>query len=121
MGMCKAFTHYQSLKECVRSVLLKELEDRSVRPSSEERQIAEQTIAQTSDFDSGIVERVDETHLDSALCRGYVSAITGIPEKDLDREHVYKTLVNRGMLWKNGEAGAPSHGGRTSPSGKSSR
>ncbi len=102
----KRFTHYQSLKEGVRSVLLQELQARGVSPSSEERQIAEQTIAQTSDFDSGIVERVDETHLDNALCREYVSAITVIPEKDLDREHVHKTLVNRGMLWKNGEAGS---------------
>ena len=73
----KRFTHYQSLKSSVRAVLHAELEKQSMRPTSEESAIAEQTIAQASDFDSRLMERADITELDKDLCRRFVAACTG--------------------------------------------
>ncbi|WP_054692687.1 DUF4062 domain-containing protein [Geotalea toluenoxydans] len=92
----KRFTHYQSLKSSVRAVLLTELGKQGMRPTSEETAIAEQTIAQASDFDSRLMERADIAELDKALCRRLVAACTGIPERDLEEDSIRKTLMNRG-------------------------
>jgi predicted HTH transcriptional regulator len=97
----KRFTHYQSLKSSVRAVLLAELEIKGFRPTSEETTIAEQTIAQASDFDSRLMERADVTALDNDLCRRFVAASTGIPEEDLEEGSIRKNLMNRGLIWQN--------------------
>jgi len=97
----KRFTHYQSLKSSVRDVLLIELGKEGFRPTSEETAIAEKTIAQSSDFDSRLIERADITELDKVLCRRFVAASTGIPENDLGEGSIQKTLMNRGLIWQN--------------------
>lgn len=102
----KRFTHYQSLKSSVRAVLLTELEKQGMRPTSEETAIAEQTIAQASDFDSRLMERADIAELDKDLCRRFVAACTGIPEKDLEEDSIRKTLTNRGLIWQNEDSRA---------------
>jgi len=65
----KRFTHYQSLKSSVRAALLAELEKQGTRPTSEKTAIAEQTIAQASDFVSRLMDRADLAELDKDLCR----------------------------------------------------
>lgn len=97
----KRFNHYQSLKSSVRAVLLSELEKHGMRPTSGETAIAEQTIAQASDFDSRLMERADITELDNDLCRRFVAACAGVPEKDLLEDDIRKTLLNRGLVWHN--------------------
>lgn len=97
----KRFPHYQSLKSSVRAVLLVELEKEGFRPTSEETTIAEQTIAQSSDFDSRLMERAEITELDEVLCRRFVAASTGISEIDLGEGRIQKTLMNRGLIWQN--------------------
>ena len=97
----KRFSHYQSLKSSVRAVLLSELEKYGMRPTSGETAIAEQTIAQASDFDSRLMERADITELDKGLCSRFVAACAGIPESDLVEDNIRKTLLNRGLVWHN--------------------
>lgn len=101
----KRFTHYQSLKSCVRAVLLAELENRGFSPNAQEREIAEQTIAQASDFDVRLVERADESDLDENLCVSYVAATTGVVQTEIDADQTRKTLTNRGLLWRDDEPG----------------
>lgn len=107
----KRFTHYQSLKSSVRAVLLVELGKEGLRPTSEETTIAEQTIAQASDFDSRLMERADITELDRDLCRRFVAASTGIPENNLGEGSIQKTLMNRGLIWQNEDAIHPTTAG----------
>lgn len=95
----KRFSHYQSLKSCVRAVLLAELEERKLTPTHQEREIAEQTIAQASDFDTHLVERADENDLNPDLCIRYVAATTGHPDTEIENEEIRKVLTNRGLLW----------------------
>ncbi|MCM2356602.1 MAG: DUF4062 domain-containing protein [Geobacteraceae bacterium] len=102
----KRFTHYQSLKSSVRAVLLAELEKQGMRPTSEETAIAEQTIAQASDFDSRLMERADIAELDKDLCRRFVAACTGTPEKELEEDSIRNTLMNRGLIWQNEDSRA---------------
>jgi predicted HTH transcriptional regulator len=102
----KRFTHYQSLKSSVRAVLLAKLEKLGMHPTSEETAIAEQTIAQASDFDSRLMERADITELDKDLCRRFAAACTGTPEKDLEENSIRKTLMNRGLTWQNEDSRA---------------
>jgi len=102
----KRFSHYQSLKSSVRAALLAELEKQGMRPTSEETTIAEQTIAQASDFDSRLMERADISELDKELCRRFVTGCTGIQGKDLEEDNIRKTLMNRGLIWQHEDARA---------------
>lgn len=100
----KRFTHYQSLKSRVRDILLKELEKKGLRPTREENQIAEQTIDQSSDFDTSIVLRASDSDLDDKLCRQFSLSVTG-KSGDLDSERITQLLLNRGMLWQDKDSG----------------
>lgn len=102
----KRFTHYQSLKSSVRAILLAELEKQGLRPTSEETAIAEQTIAQASDFDSRLMNRANLAELDKDLCRRLVAACTGTSERDLEEDVIRKTLMNRGLTWQNNDSRA---------------
>lgn len=118
----KRFGNYQILKSEVRSVLLAELEKRGLRPTDEETIIAEQTIAQASDFDSRLVDRVDDRDLDVQLMLVFAKAVTGkfeddifptMSEEDPEKNEVRRTLLNRGLIWRNNETGRfhPTSGG----------
>lgn len=118
----KRFGNYRILKEEVRSVLLAELEKRDLRPTDQESAIAVQTIAQASDFDSRLVDRADDRDLDGQLMLAFTKAVTGkfeddifptISEEDPEKNEVRRTLLNRGLIWRNNETGRfhPTSGG----------
>ena len=118
----KRFGNYQILKREVRSVLLAELDKRGLRPTDEETAIAEQTIAQASDFDSRLVDRADERDLDQDLTLAFTKAVTGrreeailptMKEDDPEKNEVLRALLNRGLIWWNNETGRfhPTAGG----------
>lgn len=96
----KRFSHYQSMKTCARSVLLAELEKQGKTPTTIESEIAEQTIAHASDFDSRLMEQADMDDLDIELCSRWVAACTGMPRSDLNEARICKTLINRGLIWQ---------------------
>jgi len=100
----KRFTHYQSLKSCVRAALLDELVHRGFRPTTEEAKIAEQTIAQASDFDTRLIEKADRYDLDDGLCRHFAASCARLQEASLDEERILKTLLNRGLVWQDHSA-----------------
>ena len=99
------FSHYQSLKICTRAVLLAELEKQGKTPTAKESEIATQTIAQASDFDSRLMEQADMNDLDTDLCVRWAKACAGIPEKDLDEGSIHRALINRGLIWQKEETG----------------
>lgn len=118
----KRFGNYQILKSEVRNVLLAELEKRGLRPTDAETAIAEQTIAQASDFDSRLVDRADDRDLDPQLALSFTKAVTGsredviaptMKEEDPEKNEVRRTLLNRGLIWRNNETGKfhPTAGG----------
>lgn len=94
----KRFTHYQSLKTEIRRVLLAELRKRDIRPTAEENGIAVQTLAQASDFDSRLVNRVAVTDLDKDLMRQYAVRVTGETPQTITSEAVRRCMINRGLL-----------------------
>ncbi len=104
----RRFSHYRHLKKQVRSVLLMELAKRGLFPTEREETIANQSIAEASDFDARLVAQVDDKQLDPQLCLVYAKAVTGkfeddlfltMGEDDLERNEVRKALTNRGLLW----------------------
>jgi len=101
----KRFSHYQSLKTCVRSVLLAELEKQGKTPTTIESEIAEQTIVHASDFDSRLMEQADMDDLDMGLCSRWVAACTGMPQSDLNEVRISKALINHGLIWQAQETG----------------
>ncbi|MEI8120886.1 MAG: ATP-binding protein [bacterium] len=100
----KRFTHYQSLKTEVRRALLSELERGGVRPNSEEESIAVQTLAQASDFDSVLVERLTLDDLDPELMARLAGSATGRDGSALSPSEVQQTLLNRGLVWRDDDA-----------------
>ena len=109
----KRFPHYRALKDEVRSILLNELEKRGIHPTAKENEIAEQTIAQASDFDSRLSYNTELIDLDMDLCLTYTNAVLGDGETETDKQVVIKTLTNRGMLWyeENSQAMRPTNAG----------
>jgi ATP-dependent DNA helicase RecG len=100
----KRFTHYQSLKMEVRRALLSELERSGVRPNSVEESIAVQTLAQASDFDSALVERLTLDDLDPELMARLAGSATGRDVPSLSSSEVQQTLLNRGLVWRDDAA-----------------
>jgi len=100
----KRFTHYRSLQQEVRAVLLAELRKRGIHPTDEENAVAEQTIAQASDFDSRLVQRATVEDLDVDLCRQFVANLGGKAVGEIDEDSIHKALSNRGLIWVDDEA-----------------
>jgi len=100
----KRFTHYQSLKTEVRRALLAELGRQGVRPNAEEETIAAQTLAQASNFDTMMVERLIIDDLDSDLMARFAGKTTGRDAVDLSRTEVQQALLNRGLVWRDDDA-----------------
>ncbi len=97
----RRFSHYRSLQTAIRAVLLLELEKLGLQPTSEETTIAEQTIAQASDFDTRVIERAGMSDLDKGLCLRFVAACSSRSANELDDDAIRKALMNRGLIWRN--------------------
>jgi ATP-dependent DNA helicase RecG len=100
----KRFTHYQSLKTEVRRALLAELERQGIRPNAEEETIAVQTLAQASDFDTALVERLTVDDLDPDLTVHLAGKAVGHEAAGLSRIEVQQALLNRGLVWRDDAA-----------------
>jgi len=100
----KRFSHYQSLKTEVRRALLAELDRQGIRPNAEEETIAVQTLAQASDFDTALVERLTIDDLDPDLAARLAGKAVGREAAGLSRTEVQQALLNRGLVWRDDAA-----------------
>lgn len=95
----KRFSNYRELKAEVRASLVKILKDHyGFEPSSDENEIAEQTIEAASPFGS-IQTKVPWGDLNLDLSRELVSNIQGLSKERLDETTVRQALLARGLLW----------------------
>ncbi len=95
----RRFSNYQDLKERVRESLLPVLEERGFMPTSSEQIQFEQTLSAASDFDSQLLDQVDDGSLDPDLTARYTAAVLGRPISAIEKSDVLKELLNRGLLW----------------------
>lgn len=101
----KRFEHVVQLREEVRNSLVKLLKEKySVEPSSDENEIAEQTIKATSDFESAPLKRLRWEDLDYNVARSLVARAEGRKEAGLKKPDVLRSLFVRGLVWKDHEA-----------------
>ncbi|MGP8234156.1 MAG: ATP-binding protein [Limisphaerales bacterium] len=101
----RRFNNYQELKQLVRDVLLPILrKSDGVEPTDVQQAEFENTLSAASDFDRQLLGQVEFTDLDQNLTRQYVTAVRGDPPAS--GEVIIKTLLNRGLLWKDGNNGA---------------
>lgn len=103
----KRFGNVIELQREVRSSLVKLLQDRfGITPTSDENEIADQTIAATSPFESQALDRVRWADLDSAVARSLIAAAEGRDPDDLSEDDLLSGAVLRGLVWRESASGA---------------
>jgi predicted HTH transcriptional regulator len=102
----KRFGNIIELQKEVRSALLALLMDRfKVAPTSDENQIAEQTIEATSAFESQPLARIRWQDLNHDVARRLVSAADNIKPEGLSAEVLLAGALLRGLTWHESESG----------------
>lgn len=102
----RRFSNYQDLKERVRESLLPVLAERGQSPTSSEQIEFVQSLSAASDFDSQLLDHVDDTSLDRELTSRYTAAVLGRDVDTIGADEALKELLNRGLLWHDKETGA---------------
>jgi len=102
----KRFNNYRELKKEVRASLVKLLkEQRGIDPSSDENEIAAQTIEAASNFGKQRVSQVRGTDLEPDLATQLVSATEGLPNGKVTAEKIEHVLLSRGLIWQDTASG----------------
>lgn len=102
----KRFGNVIELQKEVRAALLKLLKERfGITPSSEEDQIARQTIEATSAFESQPLKRIAWKDLDQEVARRLVAAAEGIRPEKLRDSDLLSGVSLRGLVWRDAESG----------------
>lgn len=96
----KRFGNVIELQKEVRDALVKLLKDGfGIAPTSDENEIAEQTIEATSAFESRPLERVRWQDLDLKVARRLVAAAEQIPLDELSDKDLLAGAALRGLVW----------------------
>jgi predicted HTH transcriptional regulator len=102
----KRFGNVIELQKEVRAALVKLLEDRhGIVPSSDENEIAEQTIEATSPFESQLLNRIRWTELDHSVVRRLVAAAENRNPDDLGAADLLSGASLRGLIWQDSSSG----------------
>ena len=97
----KHFGNVIELQREVRAALVKLLSKQfSIEPTSDEDQIAKQTIEATSPFESQPLDHVPWEFLDQNVARQLIGASEGKPTDDLTPEEVLAGVALRGLVWR---------------------
>ena len=97
----KRFGNVIELQREVRAALVKLLRDRfGIAPTSDENEIARQTIEATSPFESRLAERVRWQDLDHDLTRRLLVAAEGRKGADLSDEDLLAGAKLHGLVWR---------------------
>ena len=101
----KRFANYKELQTEVRSSLVKILEEQhGIEPSSDENEIAEQTIEAASKFGSRRMQ-VPWSSLNLELAKELVAAAEKTSAVKLTDSNFKKSLLSRGLLWSDFDSG----------------
>lgn len=101
----KRFTNYKELQTEVRASLVKILREKhGIEPSSDENEIAEQTIEAASKFGSRRMQ-LPWSSLNLELARELVAKAEEISTGKLDDFSLRKSLLSRGLLWSDSDSG----------------
>ena len=102
----KRFGNVIELQKEVRSALVKHLKDRhGIVPSSDENEIAQQTIEATSAFESQPLDRIRWTELDHSVVRRLVAAAENRNPDDLAVPDLLSGASLRGLIWQDSNSG----------------
>ena len=103
----KRFGNVIELQKEVRAALVKLLRDRfGIAPTSEENEIAEQTIEATSFFESRTLDRVRWRDLDLNVARSLIAAAEKRKPDEVTNENLLVGAVLRGLVWRDPTSGA---------------
>ncbi len=96
----KRFGNVIELQKEVRAALVKLLQDRfGIAPTSDENQIAEQTIEATSLFESRMLDRVSWEDLDLKVIRSLIATAEKRKPEELKKEDLLAGASLRGLVW----------------------
>ena len=96
----KRFGNVIELQKEVRAALVKLLEDQfEIAPTSDENEVAEQTIEATSAFESQTLDRVCWQDLDMNVARRLIATAEQRNPEDLNDEDLLTGAVLRGLVW----------------------
>lgn len=96
----KRFGNVIELQKEVRAALVKLLKDRfGLSPTSDEDQIADQTIEATSPFESRALERISWRDLDMGVVRRLMAAAEKLDPKEMTQKEMQSGAVMRGLAW----------------------
>ena len=102
----KRFGNVIELQKEVRAALVKLLQERfSIEPTSDENEIAAQTIEATSPFESQPLTRVRWIDLDLDVARQLVGTAESRKPDDLSASDVLAGALLRGLIWREPETG----------------
>lgn len=97
----KRFGNIIELQKEVRAALVRLLHDRfGIAPTSDENEIAEQTIEATSVFESRMLDRVRWQDLDLNVARRLIAAAENRNQDELTKEDLLAGATLRGMVWR---------------------
>jgi len=102
----KRFGNVIELQKEVRAALVKLLRDRfGIAPTSDENEIAEQTIEATSVFESRMLDRVCWRDLDLDVLRSLIAAAEKRKPDELAKEDLLTGAALRGLVWHDSASG----------------
>jgi predicted HTH transcriptional regulator len=102
----KRFSNVIDLQKEVRAALVKLLKDRfGLTPSSDENEIATQTIEATSPFESQPLTRIQWKELDHVVVRHLVSRAEGKRPEELSASNLLAGASLRGLVWRETDSG----------------
>ncbi len=102
----KHFGNVIELQKEVRAALVKLLEDRfGIAPSTDENEIAQQTIEATSPFESQPLTRLRWPDLDHEVVRRLIAAAEGRAAEKLSADDLLAGASVRGLVWHDPQAG----------------
>ena len=102
----KRFRNVIELQKEVRAALVKLMKERfGITPSTDENEIAQQTIEATSSFEAQPMTRMEWEDLDHAVARRLVAAAEGRDPAQLMDTDVLAGVCLRGLVWHDPQSG----------------
>ena len=103
----KRFSNYRDLQTEVRAALAMHLKEKhGIEPSSDENEIAAQTIEAASAFGKQRLTDVGLESFNLDLAQQLVSVADGIASTALTKDDIERGLLSRSLLWQDPESGA---------------
>lgn len=102
----KRFGNLLELLREVRAALLKILKERfAIEPTSDENEIADQTITATSDFELQALKRLRWEDLDHETGRRMIASAEQRETKSISDDDMLRNLLARGLIWNDPDTG----------------